>query len=65
MSSEFIYIVILGTWYVYLCYQHFKLEKLVLKQLSAVWQFQHNVVDTLDMLSREIEEIKNSETKDE
>ena len=55
MSSEFISIIILGILYVYQSYRHWKLEKLVFKQLCAVWNFQHMVVDTFDKLAKEIE----------
>ena len=40
---------------VYQSYRLSKLEKLVLRQLSDVWKFQHSVVDTLDKLAKEIE----------
>ena len=55
MSSEFISIIILGVLYVYQSYRHWKLEKLVFKQLCAVWNFQHMVVDAFDKLAKEIE----------
>ena len=55
MSSEFISIIILGVLYVYQSYRLFKLEKLVFKQLSDVWNFQHMVVDAFDKLAKEIE----------
>lgn len=54
MSSEFISIIILGGLYVYQSYRLFKLEKFVLKHLSAVWEFQHMVVDALDKISKRI-----------
>lgn len=50
MSSESICIVFLGTLYVYQSYRHWKLEKLVFKQLSDVWNFQHDVIDAIDRL---------------
>lgn len=55
MSSEFISIIILGILYVYQSYRHWKLEKLVFKQLCDVWNFQHMVVDAFDKLAKEIE----------
>lgn len=55
MSSEFISIIILGILYVYQSYRHWKLEKLVFKQLSDVWNFQQKVVDAFEMLAKEIE----------
>lgn len=55
MNAEFICIVFLGALYVYQSYRHWNLEKLVLKQLSDVWDFQHMVVDCLDKLAKEIE----------
>lgn len=55
MNAEFICIVFLGTLYVYQSYRHWKLEKLVLKQLCDVWDFQHKVVDAYEMLAKEIE----------
>lgn len=55
MNAEFICIVFLGILYVYQSYRHWKLEKLVLKQLSDVWDFQHKVVDAFEMLAKEIE----------
>ena len=68
MSSEFISIIILGGLYVYQSYRHWKLEKLVFKQLCAVWNFQHMVVDTFDKLAKEIEverfaRLSNNENK--
>lgn len=50
MNAEFICIVFLGILYVYQSYRHWKLEKLVFKQLSAVWNFQHDVIDAIDRL---------------
>lgn len=55
MSSEFICIIFLCILYVYQSYRHWKLEKLVFKQLCAVWDFQHKVVDAFEMLAKEIE----------
>ena len=55
MNAEFICIVFLGALYVYQSYRHWKLEKLVLKQLSDVWDFQHKVVDAIDKIFKEIE----------
>lgn len=55
MNAEFICIVFLGALYVYQSYRLFKLEKFVLKHLSAVWEFQHMVVDAFDKLAKEIE----------
>lgn len=55
MNAEFICIVFLGILYVYQSYRHWKLEKLVFKQLCDVWDFQHKVVDTFEMLAKEIE----------
>lgn len=68
MSSEFISIIILGGLYVYQSYRHWKLEKLVFKQLCAVWNFQHKVVDAFDKLAKEIEverfaRLSNNENK--
>lgn len=55
MSSESICIIFLCILYVYQSYRHWKLEKLVLKQLSDVWDFQHKVVDAIDKTFKEIE----------
>lgn len=55
MNAEFICIVFLGALYVYQSYRHWELEKLVLKQLSDVWDFQHKVVDAIDKIFKEIE----------
>lgn len=55
MNAEFICIVFLGALYVYQSYHHWKLEKLVLKQLSDVWDFQHKVVDAFEILAKKIE----------
>ena len=55
MNAEFICIIFLGILYVYQSYRHWKLEKLVFKQLCAVWNFQHMVVDAFDKLAKEIE----------
>lgn len=54
MSDEFICIGILSALYVYQSYRLFELEKFVLKHLSAVWEFQHMVVDALDKISKRI-----------
>lgn len=50
MNAEFICIVFLGALYVYQSYRHWKLEKLVFKQLCDVWNFQHDVIDAIDRL---------------
>lgn len=52
LSNIEIYILslILSVLYVYQSYRHWKLEKLVFKQLSAVWNFQHDVIDAIDRL---------------
>lgn len=50
MNAEFICIIFLGVLYVYQSYRHWKLEKFVLKHLSAVWNFQHDVIDAIDRL---------------
>lgn len=55
MNAEFICIIFLGVLYVYQSYRFWKLEKLVFKQLSDVWNFQHMVVDAFDKLAKEIE----------
>lgn len=55
MSDELICIGMLSALYVYQSYRHWKLEKLVLKQLSDVWDFQHKVVDAIDKIFKEIE----------
>ncbi len=55
MSSESICIIFLCILYVYQSYRHWKLEKLVLKQLSDVWDFQYKVVDAIDKIFKEIE----------
>lgn len=54
MSDEVICICLLSALYVYQSYRLFKLEKFVLKHLSAVWEFQHMVVDVLDKISKRI-----------
>ena len=68
MSDELICIGILSALYVYQSYRLFKLEKLVFKQLCAVWNFQHMVVDAFDKLAKEIEverfaRLSNNENK--
>lgn len=68
MSDELICIGILSVLYVYQSYRHWKLEKLVFKQLCAVWNFQHMVVDLFDKLAKEIEverfaRLSNNENK--
>lgn len=50
MSDELICIAFLSILYVYQSYRHWKLEKLVFKQLSDVWNFQHDVIDAIDRL---------------
>ena len=50
MSDELICIGMLSVLYVYQSYRHWKLEKLVFKQLSDVWNFQHDVIDAIDRL---------------
>ena len=50
MSSEFISIIILGALYVYQSYRFWKLEKLVFTQFAKIWNFQHDVIDTIDRL---------------
>ena len=54
MSDEFICIGMLSALCLYQSYRLFKLEKFVLKHLSAVWEFQHMVVDALDKISKRI-----------
>lgn len=54
MSNEFICIALLNALCLYQSYRLFKLEKFVLKHLSAVWEFQHMVVDALDKISKRI-----------
>ena len=54
MSDELICIGILSALYVYQSYRLFKLERFVLKHLSAVWESQHMVVDALDKISKRI-----------
>ena len=54
MINELICIIFLGVLYVYQSYRLFKLEKFVLKHLSAVWEFQHMVVDALDKILKRI-----------
>ncbi len=68
MSSEFISIIILGVLCGYQWYRISKLEKLVFKQLCAVWNFQHMIVDAFDKLAKEIEverfaRLSNNENK--
>lgn len=65
MSSEFICIVVLGALYIYQSYRLSNLEKLVIKQLSDVWDCQRVVVDTFDKLVKEIEKIKNEGVENE
>ncbi len=55
MIDNCICFAFLGILYGYQWYRISKLEKLVFKQLSAVWNFQHMVVDTFDKLAKEIE----------
>lgn len=50
MSDELICIGILSALYVYQSYRLFKLEKFVLKHLSDVWNFQHDIIDAIDTL---------------
>lgn len=63
MSNEFICIIFLAVLYVYQCYRFWKLKNFMqhsynfmLKQMSEMWNFQHGVVDTLDMLKEKIED---------
>lgn len=55
MIDNCICFAFLGILYGYQWYRISKLEKLVFKQLSDVWNFQHMVVDALDKLAKEIE----------
>ena len=54
MIDNCICFAFLGVLYGYQWYRISKLEKLVLKQLSDVWEFQHMVVDALDKISKRI-----------
>lgn len=55
MIDNCICFAFLGILYGYQWYRISKLEKLVFKQLSDVWNFQHMVVDAFDKLAKEIE----------
>lgn len=50
MSNELICIVNLSVLCVYQSYRFWKLEKLVFTQLSKIWDFQHDVINTIDRL---------------
>lgn len=54
MIDNCICFAFLGVLYGYQCYRISKLEKLVFKHLSDVWEFQHMVVDVLDKISKRI-----------
>lgn len=54
MIDNCICFAFLGVLCGYQWYRISKLEKLVLKQLSDVWEFQHMVVDALDKISKRI-----------
>ena len=55
MIDNCICFAFLGVLYGYQWYRISKLEKLVFKQLSDVWDFQHKVVDAIDKIVKEIE----------
>lgn len=68
MIDNCICFAFLGVLYGYQWYRISKLEKLVFKQLSDVWNFQHMVVDLFDKLAKEIEverfaRLSNNENK--
>lgn len=68
MIDNCICFAFLGVLYGYQWYRISKLEKLVFKQLCAVWNFQHMVVDLFDKLAKEIEverfaRLSNNENK--
>lgn len=68
MIDNCICFAFLGVLYGYQWYRIFKLEKLVFKQLSDVWNFQHDVIDAFDKLAKEIEverfaRLSNNENK--
>lgn len=68
MIDNCICFAFLGVLYGYQWYRISKLEKLVFKQLCAVWNFQHKVVDAFDKLAKEIEverfaRLSNNENK--
>lgn len=68
MIDNCICFAFLGVLYGYQWYRISKLEKLVFKQLCAVWNFQHMVVDAFDKLAKEIEverfaRLSNNENK--
>ena len=50
MIDNCICFAFLGILYGYQWYRISKLEKLVFKQLCAVWNFQHDVIDAIDRL---------------
>ena len=68
MIDNCICFAFLGVLYGYQWYRISKLEKLVFKQLCAVWNFQHMIVDAFDKLAKEIEverfaRLSNNENK--
>ena len=50
MSNELICIVSLSVLCVYQSYRFWKLEKLVLTQLSKIWDFQRDVINAIASL---------------
>ena len=50
MSNELICIVSLSILCIFWSYRFWKLEKLVLTQLSKIWDFQHDVINAIDSL---------------
>lgn len=68
MSNELICIVSLSILCVYQSYRFCKLEKLVFTQFAKIWNFQHDVIDAIDRIVKELEveyltRLSNNENK--
>ena len=50
MSNEIIYIVSLSVLCIFWSYRFWKLEKLVLTQLSKIWDFQRDLINAIASL---------------
>ena len=65
MSNEIIYIVSLSVLCIFWSYRFWKLEKLVFTQLSKIWDFQHDVINTIDRIAKVeyLTKLSNNENK--
>ena len=57
MSDGIICIGMFSALYVYQSYRFWKLEKIVFTQFAKIWNFQHDVIDTIDTL-RKVKELE-------